>query len=113
MERISGEIFGLKGEISGLKTEVRSLEKRMEEGQSFVHQEIGSLREEMRQGQVGLRGELSSLREEMRQGLAHTNKRLNEPVDIEEFARAARRETDFIPLRLPRSELFRIVNLAQ
>ncbi len=84
MERISGEIVGPKDEISGLKTEVDSLEKRMEEGQSFVHQEIGSLREEMRQGQVGLRGELSSLREEMRQGLAYTNKRLDDAVDIRE-----------------------------
>jgi chromosome segregation ATPase len=88
---IAPQLERISGEIAGLKTEVRSLEKRMEEGQSFLHQEIGSLREEVRQGNGGLRGEMNSLREEIRslreetrQGLAYTNKRLDESAEIRE-----------------------------
>lgn len=113
---IAPQLERIGGEIAGLKAEVHSLEKRMEEGQTLSHQEIGSLREEVRQGQASLRGELGSfreeihslreemrqgqasfrgelgslreemhaLREEMRQGLAYTNKRLDETAEIRE-----------------------------
>jgi chromosome segregation ATPase len=74
---IAPQLERITGEIAGLKTEVRSLEKRMEEGftslrgetregQTSIRAELDSVREELRQGQAGLRGEMSSLREEIR-----------------------------------------------
>ncbi|HXZ89404.1 MAG TPA: hypothetical protein VEF07_12585 [Candidatus Binataceae bacterium] len=102
---IAPQLEKMSGEISGLKTEIRSLEKRMEEGFASSRNEMESLRGEMRQsheslrgeigsvrgeigsvrGEIGsVRGEMESLRGEMRQGLAYTNKRLDEVLEIRE-----------------------------
>jgi len=109
---IAPHLEKMSGEISGLKTEIRSLEKRMEEGFASSRNEMESLRGEMRQsheslrgeigsvrgeigsvrgeigsvrGEIGsVRGEMESLRGEMRQGLAYTNKRLDEVLEIRE-----------------------------
>jgi hypothetical protein len=92
---IAPQLERINGEIAGLKTEVRSLEKRMEEGfasmrgetregQTSIRTEVDSVREELRQGQAGLRGELNSLREEMRQGMSYMGKRLDETLEIRE-----------------------------
>src|SRR5713101_2693195 len=82
---IAPQLERINGEIAGLKTEVRSLEKRMEEGfmslrgetregQTSIRAELDSVREELRQGQTGLRGEMNSLRGEIRSLREETGK---------------------------------------
>jgi predicted nuclease with TOPRIM domain len=98
LERINGEIAGLKTQIHSLerrmdegfmsiRNEMGSVEKRMEEGFVSVRNEMDSLRGEMGslRGEMGsLRNEMDSLRGEMRQGFAYSNKRVDEVLDLRE-----------------------------
>jgi predicted nucleic acid-binding Zn-ribbon protein len=102
LERINGEIAGLKtqihslerrtdegfasirNEMGSLRNEMGSLEKRMEEGFVSIRNEMGSLEKRMDDGFVSVRNEMDSLRGEMRQGLAYSNKRVDEVLEIRE-----------------------------
>jgi chromosome segregation ATPase len=77
---IAPQLERINGEIAGLKTQIHSLERRTDEGFMSIRNEMGSLRAEM----GSLRNEMDSLRGEMRQGLAYSNKRVDEVLEIRE-----------------------------
>jgi len=84
---IAPQLERINGEIAGLKTQIHSLEKRMEEGFVSIRNGMDSLRGEMGsfRGEMGsLRNEMDSLRGEMRQGFAYSNKRVDEVLEIRE-----------------------------
>jgi hypothetical protein len=81
---IAPQLERINGEIAGLKTQIHSLEKRTEEGFISVRHEMGSLEKRMEEGFASLRNEMDSLRGEMRQGLAYSNKRVDEVLEIRE-----------------------------
>ncbi len=76
LERINGEIAGLKTQIHSLerrtdegfvsiRNEMGSLEKRMDAGFASVRSEVGSLEKRMEEGFASVRNEMDSLRGEM------------------------------------------------
>jgi hypothetical protein len=69
LQELKGDIAGLRGEIVGLR-EMRQIEKRMEDG-------FTSLRSEMHV-------RFAALDEKFIQRLDHTNKRLEEALEIRE-----------------------------
>ena len=81
---IAPQLERINGEIAGLKMQIHSLEKRTEEGFISVRHEMGSLEKRMEEGFASLRNEIDSLRGEMRQGLAYSNKRVDEVLEIRE-----------------------------
>jgi hypothetical protein len=68
LQELKGDIAGLRGEIVGLWGEMRQIEKRMEDG-------FTSLRSEMNV-------RFAALDEKFIQRLDHTNKRLEEALEI-------------------------------